>query len=205
MFKKTKTLRKLFSKSLFLPLFAFTLIFTSCKNDKKEEMQEIEIMDREKLSEQDRQLEESRLEESRKELNKADKNQQEKSSINTLVYTPTSFPITNVDHAPIFPGCEDYQGDAVDCLSDQVGEFVEKHFNKAIAAEEGLRGTQNIRVSFEINEEGKVQNVQSNAANVRLQKEAKRVISEMPKMKPGVLNNKAVSVQYMVPIKFEVK
>lgn len=197
MFKQPKTtVRKLFSKSLFLPLLAFTLVFVSCKNDKKEVMQEIEIMDREKLSKQDRQLEESRTE-----SNKADEKHQEKSPIDT----PSSFPITSVDHAPIFPGCEDFQGDAVDCLSDNVGKFVEKHFNKAIAAEEGLKGTQNIRVSFEINEEGKVQNVQSNAANARLQEEAKRVISEMPEMKPGVLKNKAVSVQYMVPIKFEVE
>lgn len=197
MFKKPKaTVRKLFSKSLFLPLLAFSLVFVSCKNDKKEVMQEIEIMDREKLSKQDRQLEESRTE-----SNKADEKHQEKSPIDT----PSSFPITSVDHAPIFPGCEDFQGDAVDCLSDNVGKFVEKHFNKAIAAEEGLKGTQNIRVSFEINEEGKVQNVQSRAANSRLENEAKRVIGKMPEMKPGMLKNKAVSVQYTVPIKFEVE
>lgn len=197
MFKQPKTtVRKLFSKSLFLPLLAFTLVFVSCKNDKKEVMQEIEIMDREKLSKQDRQLEESRTE-----SNKADEKHQEKRPIDT----PSSFPITSVDHAPIFPGCEDFQGDAVDCLSDNVGKFVEKHFNKAIAAEEGLKGTQNIRVSFEINEEGKVQNVQSRAANSRLENEAKRVIGKMPEMKPGMLKNKAVSVQYTVPIKFEVE
>ena len=197
MFKQPKTtVRKLFSKSLFLPLLAFTLVFVSCKNDKKEVMQEIEIMDREKLSKQDRQLEESRTE-----SNKADEKHQEKSPIDT----PSSFPITSVDHAPIFPGCEDFQGDAVDCLSDNVGKFVEKHFNKAIAAEEGLKGTQNIMVVFEINEEGKVQNVQSRAANSRLENEAKRVICKMPEMKPGMLKNKAVSVQYTVPIKFEVE
>lgn len=197
MFKQPKTtVRKLFSKSLFLPLLAFTLVFVSCKNDKKEVMQEIEIMDREKLSKQDRQLEESRTE-----SNKADEKHQEKSPIDT----PSSFPITSVDHAPIFPGCEDFQGDAVDCLSDNVGKFVEKHFNKAIAAEEGLKGTQNIMVVFEINEEGKVQNVQSRAANSRLENEAKRVIGKMPEMKPGMLKNKAVSVQYTVPIKFEVE
>ena len=197
MFKQPKTtVRKLFSKGLFLPLLAFSLVFVSCKNDKKEVMQEIEIMDREKLSKQDRQLEESRTE-----SNKADEKHQEKRPIDT----PSSFPITSVDHAPIFPGCEDFQGDAVDCLSDNVGKFVEKHFNKAIAAEEGLKGTQNIMVVFEINEEGKVQNVQSRAANSRLENEAKRVIGKMPEMKPGMLKNKAVSVQYTVPIKFEVE
>lgn len=197
MFKKPKTtLRKRFSKSLFLPLFAFTLIFASCKNDKKDKMQEIEIMDREKLSEKDKQLEKTR-----KSPNETDKKVKDKSPIDT----PISFPITSVDHAPIFPGCEDFQGDAVDCLSDHVGKFVEKHFNKAIAAEEGLVGTQNIMVSFEINEEGKVQHVESRASNTRLQNEAKRVISKMPEMKPGILKNKAVSVQYTVPIKFEVE
>lgn len=197
MFQKSKTtLRKQFSKSLFLPVLAFTLIFASCKNDNKEDKQEIEIMDREKLSENDKQLEESR-----KATNKTDKKVQEE----TPVDTPTSFPITSIDHAPIFPGCEDFTGDAVDCLSDHVGKFVEKNFNKGIAGEEGLTGTQNIMVTFEINEEGKVQNVQSRAENSRLEKEAKRVISKMPVMKPGILKDKAVSVQYTVPIKFEVE
>lgn len=193
MLQKSKTtLRKQFGKSLFLPLLAFTLVFASCKSDKKKDKQEIEIMEHDELSEKERQTTTPGQTERKVQTEKP-------------IHTPSSFPITSIDQAPIFPGCEDYKSNAVDCLSEHVGKFVEKNFNKGIAGEEGLTGTQNIVVSFEINEEGKVQNVQSRANNSRLENEAKRVISKLPVMKPGLLKGKAVAVQYTVPIKFEVK
>lgn len=197
MLQKTKKLhRKLLTKSIFLPLLALTLIFTSCKNDKKEEKQEIEIMDHDKLSDK-----ETPSQTSNQTLNQSIKEEQDKKAIDA----PSSFPISSIDHAPVFPGCEGDEKETLDCLSTQVGKFVSKHFKKSIAAEEGLRGTQNIVVSFEINEEGKVQDVQSRAENPRLEKEAKRVISLLPEMKAGLLDGKAVTTQYTVPIKFEVE
>ncbi|MCE3226263.1 MAG: hypothetical protein K0S32_814 [Bacteroidetes bacterium] len=60
-------------------------------------------------------------------------------------------------------------------------------------------------VKFVVTAEGEAVNaivVKGCPGNPDCDKEAKRVIGIMPKWKPGKMNGKAVSVYYMMPIKF---
>ena len=83
-------------------------------------------------------------------------------------------------------------------------EIVE-NFNTKLANTLGLTGKQRINVIFKINEEGYVTRVRARAAHPALETEAKRVISSLPKMKPGMQKGKVVTVPYSLPIVFQVK
>ncbi len=60
-------------------------------------------------------------------------------------------------------------------------------------------------VKFTIDKEGNVKMVNvDRSIDPILDKEALRVISSMPKWKPGIKNGKPTDVKFMVPISFEI-
>ena len=69
----------------------------------------------------------------------------------------------------------------------------------------GLTGRQRIAVIFKIDKRGNVTGVRSRGPHPSLEEEAIRVISLLPKMKPGLQNGKPVVVPYSLPIIFEVQ
>lgn len=70
-----------------------------------------------------------------------------------------------------------------------------------IAQENGIQGR--VYVKFVINTDGAVTNVQiARGVDPSLDKEALRVVKNMPKWKPGKQRGKAVRVSYTVPINF---
>ncbi|MDR1859587.1 MAG: energy transducer TonB [Bacteroidales bacterium] len=70
-----------------------------------------------------------------------------------------------------------------------------------IAQENGVQGT--VYVQFVVEKDGSVTNATVlRGPDPSLEKEAVRVVSSMPKWKPGKQRNKAVRVTYQVPVKF---
>ncbi len=66
----------------------------------------------------------------------------------------------------------------------------------------GINGK--VYISFVVNSDGKVENVKVvRGLEPSLDKEAVRVVSEMPKWTPGTQTGKAVNVAFTIPIKFE--
>lgn len=73
-----------------------------------------------------------------------------------------------------------------------------------IAQENGIKGK--VYVSFVIDEEGKVYNVNVvRGVDTSLDNEAVRVVEGMPRWEPGRQAGKAVKVRYNVPIYFELR
>ncbi len=94
-----------------------------------------------------------------------------------------------VEEMPVFPG-----GNILKYIARQVKYPV-------IAQENGIQGT--VLVSFIIDKEGTVTDVKIvKSVDASLDKEALRVISTMPKWKPGKQRGKAVDVQFVLPIEF---
>ncbi len=116
-------------------------------------------------------------------------------------------PFAVVEEVPIYPGCEDLQGniEKKDCMSENITNFVIKNFNTKIASQHGLSGRQRVNVIFKINKEGAITGIRSRAPHPALEEEAIRVISLLPKMKPGIQDGKVVTVPYSLPIIFEVE
>ncbi|MEX0995703.1 MAG: energy transducer TonB [Flavobacteriaceae bacterium] len=117
-----------------------------------------------------------------------------------------TYTFAGVERVPVFPGCESLKDNNQrrDCLSSEIGKLVSKRFNTGLAESLGLNGNQRIYVSFVINKDGQVANIQVSAPHPKLENEAKRVVNMIPKMIPASQNNKEVDVLFNLPIIFNV-
>ena len=115
-------------------------------------------------------------------------------------------PFSVIENVPVFPGCEKGNNAAKrDCMSKKISQFVNKKFNTDLAGDLGLSGRQRINVIFKIDRTGNVVGIRARAPHPGLEKEAKRVIGLLPKMKPGKQRGKPVNVPYSLPIIFQVQ
>ncbi|MCK8481942.1 energy transducer TonB [Psychroserpens algicola] len=116
-------------------------------------------------------------------------------------------PFNVIENVPIFPGCENEKGNEAkkQCMSDKISKFVNRKFNTDLAGDLGLSGRQRINVIFKIDKTGNIVGIRARAPHPGLEKEAKRVIGLLPKMKPGKQRGKPVNVPYSLPILFQVQ
>lgn len=100
-------------------------------------------------------------------------------------------PFFVLEHKPEFPG-----GDKA------LLKFIANNVRyPVICQENGVQGM--VSISFVINEQGKVTNVQSvRAPDANLEREAIRVVASMPDWKPGKQRGRPVKVSYSVPVRF---
>ncbi len=112
-----------------------------------------------------------------------------------------------IQNPPIYPGCEGKKGGKLkDCMSKKIQKFIGRYFNTGIASDLGLSGeTVRILTQFTIGKDGKVTKIRARSKYKDLEKEAKRVLSKLPKMKPGQQRNRPVKVRYTLPIIFKVE
>lgn len=117
------------------------------------------------------------------------------------------FSTIGVEMAPVYPGCESEKNNQgrLKCMSDKLSQLVQKKFDKDLASELGLYGIQKIQVVFKIDKFGTVTEIQTRAPRVELEREAKRVVEQIPKMLPGKQRDRPVTVQYALPITFNVQ
>ena len=131
--------------------------------------------------------------------------------VSDIVEAPKEDPITVpydfIESVPIFPGCEEFTSnkERKKCMSDKITKFVNSHFNRDLGQNLGLSGINRISVVFKIDTKGNIVDIQSRAPHPKLEEEAKRIIEELPKMKPGKQRGKPVSVSYTLPIVFRVQ
>ena len=126
---------------------------------------------------------------------------------NEVALKPTKVPDWVFEKVPVYPGCEKEIGNKAQkrCMNKKMSQFIKKQFNTDLAANLGLSGKQKIYVIFKIDKTGKPVRIRSRAPRPQLEKEAIRVISKLPQMKPGYQRGKAVIAPYSLPIVFEVE
>ncbi|MFT5103178.1 MAG: protein TonB, partial [Candidatus Latescibacterota bacterium] len=102
-------------------------------------------------------------------------------------------PFAVIENVPIYPGCERAGNNNAKkaCMSEKISKFVNKKFNRDLAGDLGLEGRQRISVQFKIDRNGNVVGVRARAPHPRLEKEAVKVVSALPKMIPGKQRGKA--------------
>lgn len=115
--------------------------------------------------------------------------------------------INNVQKAPVFKGCEGLSEiENRKCFENKMKQLVLRNFNTELANELGLRsGKKRIMTQFVIDKNGHVTDVKIRAPHPKLKKEAGRIIGKIPKLTPGVQNDRAVKVKYTLPISFMVE
>lgn len=119
----------------------------------------------------------------------------------------TNYTYVGVEMVPVFPGCETLINNNArkECMSTEINKLINKRFNTSLAEELNLTGKQSIYVTFIVNKNGQVADVQVRAPHPRLEKEARRVVNLIPNLSPGMQNNKPVNVMYSLPIIFNVE
>lgn len=108
-----------------------------------------------------------------------------------------------IEDVPVFPGCENLSKQATKtCFQKKIQEHVANNFTyPQTALDLGIQGR--VSVVFVIDRDGNITGIRSRGPDRILQKEAERIISKLPKMKPGKQRGKAVKVAYAVPIFFK--
>lgn len=117
-------------------------------------------------------------------------------------------PFHVIENVAVFPGCERKKGNAAkkDCMNEKVNKYISKKFNTDLASDLGLPpGRKRIFVQFKVDKNGNVTNIVARGPHPGLEKEAKRVIGQLPKMKPGKQRGKAVVMPFSIPIVFQVQ
>ena len=123
------------------------------------------------------------------------------------IFEGDSFSFNAITQAPIFPGCDENATleELKKCFSLEIAKHINKNFNTKIAKTHNLLGRQKIVVSFKVDKLGKLKDIKARAPHEALVTETERVINTLPTLKPGMHNGKAVTVNYSLPIIFEVQ
>ncbi len=115
-------------------------------------------------------------------------------------------PFAIIEDVPVYPGCKGTKQQKKDCLNKSMQKHVARKFNADLATDLGLSpGKKKIYIQFKITKTGTIQIIGARAPHARLEKEAKRVVSLLPRMTPGKQRGRPVNVTYMLPISFNVE
>lgn len=110
-----------------------------------------------------------------------------------------------IEDVPIFPGCEIFaRSDRKACFQEKMDNHIRENFRyPEIAQEMGIQGR--VYTQFIIEKDGSITNIKVRGPDINLEREAKRIISLLPKMTPGFQNGKPVRVPYSTPITFRLQ
>ncbi|GAB2765957.1 energy transducer TonB [Salinimicrobium soli] len=109
--------------------------------------------------------------------------------------------LTTKQTAPVWPGCEGTAAEKKNCFNKKLVEHMKANYKfPKDASGNYIRGK--AVVSFNINEEGKVEVLSVEGPKKELNAEAKRIILAIPPMEPGMLAGKPTAVKYKVPFTF---
>lgn len=109
--------------------------------------------------------------------------------------------VTTKDIAPVWPGCENSDTSSKACFKQKLVEHLKANY-KYPRDENGKIVRGKSVVSFNINEEGKVEILSVEGPTKEVNEEAKKIILAIPQMKPGERAGKPVAVKYKVPFTF---
>lgn len=109
-----------------------------------------------------------------------------------------------VEEIPVFNSCESVDKKAqLDCFNENILAHIQDNFSyPKLAAKNNISGK--IWVNFVIGKNGLISNIKMKGPSdsYMLKTEARRIISLLPKFKPGKINGKKVNTKYTLPINF---
>lgn len=117
-------------------------------------------------------------------------------------------PFALIEKVPVYPGCENAEDQKM-CMVEKITAHVSSNFNASISdhinrenkkMNEAEKLYDKVYVQFTIDKEGNVTDLKAKAEYKELEKEALRVMSDLPQFIPGEENGKKVSVKYTLPI-----
>jgi protein TonB len=109
-----------------------------------------------------------------------------------------------IQEIPVFPGCEGlFNKDSKTCFQTKMQKHIKNNFRYPNAAfKKSISGK--VYVIMTINIEGDIKNIRTRGPSPILEEEARRIMSLLPKMKPGLENGKPVRIPHSIPITFSL-
>lgn len=109
--------------------------------------------------------------------------------------------VSSKEMAPVWPGCSGTEAEKKTCFNRKLTQHLKETYKFPKDAKGNfIRGK--AIVSFNINEEGKVEILSVEGPSKELNEEAKRIILAIPPMKPGERAGQPIAVKYKVPFTF---
>lgn len=129
--------------------------------------------------------------------------------VTTIVDDPSKFKnLWELDEKPTFSKCSGLKGLERDkCFNEEMSRFLKNKLEyPEIEMEKRIEGI--VFIQFVINTDGSISDVSAinrkNQVIPNFEKEAFRVIKQLPRFKPGMQGGKPVRVAYQIPIKFKL-
>ena len=109
----------------------------------------------------------------------------------------------SIEIPPIFPGCEN-TSDKVKCFQDNLHQHIKNHFTYPKEAQDSnIQGKVFVKFIVEKNGILSIDNIKG--PHPILEKEVKRILEQIPKLKPGIVRGKPVRMSMSIPIDFRMK
>jgi TonB family protein len=110
-----------------------------------------------------------------------------------------------LSQVPVFPGCEKLsETKKRECFQDKMNRHIAKNFRyPEIAQKKGIQGR--IIILFVIGKDGNVTGIKTRGPDPILEKEAVRIISLLPKIKPAEVGGVKVRFPFSIPIEFKLQ
>ncbi len=109
----------------------------------------------------------------------------------------------SIEEVPVFPGCENEE-DKRACFQKMMNKHIAKVFQYPEIAQE-MRIEGRVFTQFTIEKDGSIGNILLRGPDKSLETEAERIISKLPKMKPGKQRERNVKVAFSIPITFKLQ
>ena len=114
-------------------------------------------------------------------------------------------PFDIVEEVPVYPGCEKVpKSELRKCFQEQIQRHIARNFRYPMEAQ-----TRNIQgrvfVQFMIAKEGCVAAIRTRGPHPLLEAEARRIISLLPRISPGLIDGEKVNVPFSIPITFKLQ
>ena len=111
--------------------------------------------------------------------------------------------IDELSEVPVYPGCENIRNKRK-CLQENIQRHIVRNFKYPKQAKKNkIQGR--VFVQFIVGTGGYIDIIKTRGPDDLLEKEAERIISLLPKFKPGVLKGKPVRVPFSMPIIFRLQ
>ncbi len=108
-----------------------------------------------------------------------------------------------IEDVPIYPGCENIKNKR-SCAQTKIQEHIIRNFRYPKEAQKKkIQGR--VFVQFYIGVGGYIDNIRTRGPHEILEKEAKRIISLLPRFVPGKIDGEDVRVPMSVPISFRLQ
>jgi len=113
-------------------------------------------------------------------------------------------PFAEVDQPPLATDCKSKWKIEKQrkCTADYVRRHIRRYFNIDLATQLGIQGIVEINISFIIDKNGEVININATGGPEKLNIHAIEVVSKLEKFEPAKKDGKTINVSYKMPLAF---